>query len=70
MTLTQTDLNQLQCAECVSDPGRRTDHEHDALFLHARCHIDSATWTSYHEGVLTIECAECGKVICEIAVQP
>lgn len=45
------------------------DHTaHDGLVLHARCHLDAATWATYHDGVLTISCAVCERVIVRLAV--
>jgi len=33
------------------------------LYIHGRCHPDAPTWAIVDHGVLTIECAECKKLI-------
>lgn len=60
-------LDQFQCASPHHDDER---HEHGPLFLHSRCHPDSPAWAVYHEGVLTVQCAECRNDIILISVAP
>jgi hypothetical protein len=47
-----------------------THADHEALYLHAKCHISSPTWAKYvaGSGVLQILCAECNAVVAQIAV--
>lgn len=40
----------------------------DPIFMHAACHPSAPTWASYFDGILTISCSVCEKVIAEIAV--
>jgi RNase P subunit RPR2 len=40
-----------------------------SLYLHARCHMHSPTWAVLSGDVLTIECAECGKVVARFQVK-
>ena len=61
MPLYKEDLDQVQCS-C----GRIACE--DPVFLHSGCHIKSPTWCSYFDGVLTVRCAECKKIVAEIAV--
>jgi hypothetical protein len=48
-----------QCAECGDD---------GTVVLHGRCHINSPTWAKLSGDVLTIECAECERVIVRFRV--
>jgi len=38
------------------------------LYLHSRCHPASPTWAVLSGDTLTIECAECEKVIARFTV--
>jgi len=40
------------------------------MYLHSACHQDVPMWASYENGVLVLECAECGKPAAKIAVAP
>jgi len=61
--LTQADLRGVQC----QTPG--CDHQgHGPLFLHGRCHPEAGTWASYEDGVITIVCATCEKLVVKVAV--
>ncbi len=40
----------------------------DPGYLHSDCHIEEPTWCIYFNGILTVRCAKCNKVIAEIAV--
>jgi hypothetical protein len=40
----------------------------DPLYMHSKCHPEAPTWARYFDGVLTIECSVCRKVIAEFAV--
>ncbi len=43
-----------QCEECGDD---------GSLYLHSRCHPEVPTWCVLSGDVLTLECAECQKVV-------
>lgn len=43
-----------RCEECGDD---------GSLYLHGRCHPEAPTWSILTGDVLTIECAQCKKVI-------
>jgi hypothetical protein len=62
MALTKDDLERMEC----QIPGCK--HESHEFVLHSRCHYRTPTWTSYQNGVLTITCSLCHKVVAEIAV--
>ena len=68
--LYKEDLDAMHCGHC-----EKNAYPHQKLmggpefYFHGRCHITSPTWTSYEDGVLTITCAECKKVIAKIAVK-
>ncbi len=57
----QEDLDGLTC-QC-GQPGCE-----GALFLHSRCHLDAHLDAKYFNGVLTLTCAKCDKLIAEISV--
>jgi hypothetical protein len=59
--LYKEDLKDLKC------PCGRPGCE-DPLFFHSQCHPAAPTWTSYFDGVLTISCVVCDKIIAQIAV--
>lgn len=62
--LTRRDLDAAAC----STPG--CDHTaHDGLILNGRCHPRGTTLSEYRDGIVTITCAECGRVVTQIAVQ-
>lgn len=60
--LTRIELDKMRCPCGCDSP----------VFLRARCHPKSKTWTSYwpQRGALQIRCAHCGKLVCEILVAP
>lgn len=62
MTLDRSHLDKLTCVtpECT--------HEDGAYFLHSNCHPRVPTWAMYQHGAVTIICAECHKIVCQIAV--
>ncbi len=62
MTTRET-LDSMNCAEC----GRGADCD-DPLYMHSHCHPKSPTWAVYHNGLLRISCAKCGKLIIEVGV--
>lgn len=64
--MTRADLDRETCADPACD---HTAHD-GPLVLHAQCHIDAATWVTYHDGVMAVTCAECGALIAAIAVAP
>ena len=39
-----------------------------SIYLHGRCHPDAPTWAVISGDVLTIECADCGKVVARFFV--
>jgi len=61
--LTREELDKMTCAGCHGD-----EHAHGPLFLHARCHMHAGTFASYLNGVLTVTCAKCKKLVAKIAV--
>ena len=63
--LTREQLDQAHC----STPGC-THGDHGPLYLHGRCHPNAATQAVYENGVLTITCARCQKVVTQVAVAP
>lgn len=40
-----------------------------SLYIHSRCHIGAPTWAVLSGAVLTIECAECRKVVARFQVK-
>lgn len=60
MVLYKEDLDDMVCAG---------GHGSKDLWLHSACHIETPTWAKYGGGVLRIRCANCGRVVAEIAVQ-
>jgi hypothetical protein len=67
MALHRSDLDHRTC----QIPG--CDHTgHDGLFLHSACHPDIPTWAEYQvkTGMLRVTCADCQRLIAEIAVAP
>lgn len=62
--LYREDLDRAQCG----DPGcDHTSHD-EPLFFHGRCHIESPTWTYYHNGYIKVICAVCRQLIAHVAV--
>lgn len=62
MALTKDDFERMQC----ENPDCR--HESHELVLHSNCHPRTPTWTAYRNGVLTVTCSLCHRVVAEIAV--
>ena len=50
------------CAEC------KDGKELKEFYFHGKCHMESPTWVHYKNGVLTIECVECKKIVAKILV--
>lgn len=68
--LYKEDLDEMYCIQCGNAlPHQKLMGNGNEFYFHGRCHISSPTWTSYDNGVLTITCAECKKVIAKIAVK-
>lgn len=65
--LTRPDLDAVMAHGC-GNPHCEHKHTLEPLFLHSRCHVDSPIEASYFDGVLTVSCMECQKVIVTIAV--
>lgn len=42
--------------------------EHDALFLHSRCHLGQGVEVEYNHGVLHIRCRVCKAEVLDVAV--
>jgi len=40
----------------------------DPIVFHGRCHPRAKTWCYYFDGMLTVRCADCDKVVTEVAV--
>lgn len=59
--LYKEDLDKMTCA---------MGHQTNALWLHSSCHLKQSTWIRYKNGILTITCATCNKIITQIAVAP
>ena len=53
--------NTLRCGECGDEV---------SLYLHGRCHPSSPTWAVLSGDVLTIECAQCKKVVVRLKIAP
>lgn len=52
------------CRKC----GGKIDHEH-SFFFHSACHpLSAVVEASYKNGLVTISCGVCKKLVCEIAV--
>lgn len=67
MAVTRSDLDQFTC--------EHVDHEPDAcvhpeLYIHARCHPATPTWTKYVDGTVIVECSECHRHVAVIEVAP
>jgi hypothetical protein len=64
MALTRAELDQMVCGtpDC--------DHSaHDGpLVFHSQCHPEAPTWAEYDRGILTITCAECEALLCQVEV--
>jgi hypothetical protein len=62
--LTLADLERSTCA-CGGD-----DCSNNVIFLHGKCHPSAAAEVSYTkgEGKLVIKCAECKRLVAEVAV--
>lgn len=39
-----------------------------AIFIHPRCHPEAGTWVSILDGVATVICRECRKLVVEIRI--
>lgn len=65
MALTKSDLDRMPCDICGNSGC--TDHGGSG-WLHSRCHIEVPTWVKYSDGKITIVCAQCERVVCEIQV--
>lgn len=63
MALYREEMDKMRCGE----PGC-THEDHDGLFLHGKCHIESPSWVEYRDGVILVTCATCNKMIAVIAV--
>ena len=63
----QGDMDKARCASAGCENG--SPHKHPGpLFLHGRCHESSGSFVSYFEGLLTIACAKCKKLIAQVEV--
>jgi len=60
--LLKEDLNKLCCACCGEDA------VNNEMVLHGTCHPEASSWVWYHDGILTVRCARCGKEAARIAV--
>lgn len=70
--LTREVLDGMPCGGCgkeIGDPEQHSAHDM-RRWLHGRCHMSAGTRVSYLDGVLTVACRECKKLIVEIAVAP
>lgn len=55
-----SDLDRIASRGCQA---KDCDHGGPRMYMHSRCHPDFPTWTFYHEGKLTVECAVCRQPI-------
>lgn len=62
--MSREDLDLLTCAA----DGCTSDAAHDALFLHARCHMAAPLWVEYKHGNLLVTCSVCKKEVVTIEV--
>jgi len=60
-------FDKLSASGCHTPGCNHKGHDHP-FFFHARCHPHSPTWASYLDGAITIECAECRRVIARVKV--
>lgn len=63
MPLNRRDLDSMTCAspDC-------TAHDHEALFLHALCHLEADLQCQYIGGIVTLLCGECDALVAKIQV--
>lgn len=63
-------LDRIAAAGCQNPDCQHKDHQHGAIFLHGNCHPRADVSASYvaGSGVLVIKCAQCGKMITQVAV--
>ena len=61
--LTKERLDQMKCAT----PGCKCGG-HDGFFFQGRCHGSDRVTVFHDAGILTVQCAECGRTIAEIEV--
>lgn len=66
--LTRKELDALTEGQCPCGCGKPYSRDNQ-LSLAAKCHFPTSFKFGYWEGVLTLECAECGQPVCKIAVQ-
>ena len=47
-------------------------HDHSVIYFHSHCHPKAALWPCYtkDDGVLVLECSECGATIAAVQVAP
>jgi len=66
--LTRRDLDAMPC-HCCGEVGHRSE---DPMVLSPRCHRGRGARALYIDGVLTLECAACSKVVAriQVAAQP
>lgn len=62
--LTISDLERATCS-CGGE-----DCDNNVVFFHSKCHPEAASEVSYTkgDGYLVVKCAECKKLVAEIAV--
>lgn len=67
MPLTRVDLDTLVAGgcPCCGDPYTAES----PMDFTAKCHPAASSLASYWDGVVTVRCNECGKVIAKIAVE-
>jgi len=64
--LSRAELDKMSCD--MPDCDHKHDNEAAPLFLHARCHLNSAVEVEYLQGILMIRCALCKHPVVDIAV--
>lgn len=66
--LTQAELDEVKCGT----PGCESEHPTTGIALAAACHLSGgfAVWYQRADGLLTLRCKVCERIICRIEVAP
>ena len=57
--LYKEELDKMECA---------AGHKAKGFWLHSKCHITIPTWVRYEDGIISVRCSVCDKVVAEIAI--
>ena len=63
VVLTRPMLDGMGCSnpECGAHDGPMT--------IHSRCHPEVPMWVTYENGILNVECAQCGGLVCRLLME-